>query len=135
MRSWSGRIPSYPGGNPGANERQFRISLTLSHSLTLSTSLSLHLFLTPFLSLSRSLVLSMSHSLTLVLFLFRHFEFSSRHAGSAVQIHALWSRERALAHDNASPVLSDIMYLLFSFRKSNPAQNRQLHILISNSKQ
>ena len=31
--------------------------------------------------------------------------------------------------------LSDTMYLLISFRKSTPLQNRQLNICISNSKQ
>ena len=33
------------------------------------------------------------------------------------------------------PDLSGIMYLLIGFRKSNPPRNRQLDILISNSKQ
>ena len=32
------------------------------------------------------------------------------------------------------PTLSDTMYLLISFRKSTPPQNRQLNILIGNSK-
>ena len=33
------------------------------------------------------------------------------------------------------PNLFDIMYLLIGFRKLNPPRNRQLDILISNSKQ
>ena len=32
------------------------------------------------------------------------------------------------------PLSSDTMYLLISFRKSNPPQNRRFNILISNSK-
>jgi len=43
-------------------------------------------------------------------------------------------RESSIGVSGAT-ILSDTMYLLISFRKSTPPQNRQLNIFISNSKQ
>ena len=63
------------------------------------------------------------------------FLFGLSGLGSTVR--SLPFRVLGLGHQarRLSPILSHRMYLLISFRKSNPPQNRQLIIFISNSKQ
>ena len=56
-------------------------------------------------------------------------------SGSNDGLVTLWNTATGAQVTSNLTTLSDTMYLLISFRKSTPPQNRQLNILISNSKQ
>ena len=105
-------------------------SRSLSLAIALSLALSCSLSLSVSLSLSRSLSLALSRSLALDLApsLYRVSTFKLAMARRE-------SRARPSAERSRGMSLSDTMYLSIRFTKPTPPQNRQLNILISNSKQ
>ena len=113
-----------------ALSRSLALSLALSRSLTrflpLSLSLALALSRSLSLTLSRALSLSLTHSLTL-----SHYRAFSLAFSPAR--HGRWSKSYPTAYINQTVLESQLPHKTVNLL-SNPTQNRQLTILISDSK-